>query len=466
MKPGLSRQQLTVPYDDQIALGGCTPRQLAVHLRGEEPRPGVFGGGNDVAVDAVDALEGGHTVPRCEIGQLPDAEIVRVEPGFLGQLAGQRCVVGLAHAHVAAHAEVEGTGKGGIASSRRHPQATVRVDNEAVGHAAPALGVTQRGTRARTDRHIIRVDQGELLDHLGLHATERVPSDVGKLIAALGFETLPIQALGGYMGRCESYFVGSHAVLKVYRQHAQAARRRETAALAVLSGSGLPVPSAPATGVLASGAAWAVITRLPGIPLADLPRPGDAVVRALAEQAGTWASLLHAHTARPLRRLQLSAYRRRRVRHAKAAAAAATAGDASLVAAITARLAALEASLVLAGPTVLVHRDYSARNLLADDDWRLSGIIDFEKSWWGDPIEEFATQALHHFRYDRVWKAGFLAGYGPLPGEACDDRFTYHTLSLALRGLAWSPSRDPGYALTLTQLARDVLDGSVDVGTP
>ncbi|CAM3935012.1 phosphotransferase family protein [Kibdelosporangium persicum] len=59
---------------------------------------------------------------------------------------------------------------------------------------------------------------------------------------------------------------------------------------------------------------------------------------------------------------------------------------------------------------VLVHFDLWDGNILIDED-RITGLIDGERAFWGDPVAEFVSLALFgDIRQDKA----FLAGYGPL----------------------------------------------------
>jgi aminoglycoside phosphotransferase (APT) family kinase protein len=101
----------------------------------------------------------------------------------------------------------------------------------------------------------------------------------------------------------------------------------------------------------------------------------------------------------------------------------------------------LEATLRAIGSPVLVHRDLNPHNLLATrgpaGTWTRTGIIDFESSGGGDPLEDLRWLAIAEPR-PGVQEA-FLDGYrSDNPTRRFEaDRIRYHQLDLVLDIATW-----------------------------
>jgi aminoglycoside phosphotransferase (APT) family kinase protein len=86
-----------------------------------------------------------------------------------------------------------------------------------------------------------------------------------------------------------------------------------------------------------------------------------------------------------------------------------------------------EPLLELVTTPVLVHFDLWTGNILVDDG-RVSGIIDAERAFWGDPVAEFVSLTLFH-----DLDAPLLAGYGAARFDApARRRLTLYRVYLGL----------------------------------
>ena len=270
-----------------------------------------------------------------------------------------------------------------------------------------------------------------------------------------------VEGLGhAYMDRCRTVAVRNDRVVKVYLSDPELACAREVSALEGLAGGPLPVPELLATGRLAGGLPWVLMTRLPGSALDDVRGCVDHENgEELAATMGQMLALLHGHTQVPGETIDVLQYRLDR----SLLVPSASEGGAppALLAAIEEELERCEDSLEAASSEAasLVHRDYSARNVLVHREgprYVVSGIIDYEKSRRGDPMEDFGPLALHHF-WAKNWKCRFLEGYGRDLTAAQRDRFRYHALLLTLRGMAWASTGDASYFAKLETFASALL---------
>ncbi|MEU5260517.1 aminoglycoside phosphotransferase family protein [Amycolatopsis sp. NPDC021455] len=171
--------------------------------------------------------------------------------------------------------------------------------------------------------------------------------------------------------------------------------------------------SGPLPSVVGSGPGFLLMTELPGVPWSQVP---DAGPRQRAELGGIVAGL-HKVTGERFGYPQDSL-------HPTWPAAFTAMVDAVLAdavrygvrlprpaAEITHLVHRHEPLLDLVTTPVLVHFDLWDGNILLDDG-RVSGIIDAERAFWGDPMAEFVSLSL--FRApDRELLDGYRAASGP-----------------------------------------------------
>jgi Ser/Thr protein kinase RdoA (MazF antagonist) len=170
--------------------------------------------------------------------------------------------------------------------------------------------------------------------------------------------------------------------------------------------------SGPLPSVVGAGPGFLLMTELPGVPwsqVADGPRPHrelGGVVAGLHKTTGEGFG----YPQDPLRPTWPVAF---------AAMVDAILGDAVTYEVRLPRPAAEIAHLVrrheplleLVTTPVLVHFDLWDGNILLDDG-RLSGIIDAERAFWGDPVAEFVSLALFG-DLDPALVEGYRAAGGP-----------------------------------------------------
>ena len=59
------------------------------------------------------------------------------------------------------------------------------------------------------------------------------------------------------------------------------------------------------------------------------------------------------------------------------------------------------------GPACLLHMDVWQQNILVDEEWRVTGLLDWDRALWGDPECEFAV-----LDYCAISEPAFWQGYG------------------------------------------------------
>lgn len=95
-------------------------------------------------------------------------------------------------------------------------------------------------------------------------------------------------------------------------------------------------------------------------------------------------------------------------------------------------------------PLVFCHNDYCERNLLFNGN-DITGIIDFEKARYADPVCDFATFIIKEFDSNNV--SVFLDSYSFKATNETKSRLLYFTLYKALEILTWAECVDKAYYL-------------------
>jgi hygromycin-B 7''-O-kinase len=91
----------------------------------------------------------------------------------------------------------------------------------------------------------------------------------------------------------------------------------------------------------------------------------------------------------------------------------------------------------------LCHGDYNETNILImkeDSGWSVSGVIDVENAFAGDPAYDIAIAELSIFANDDVKKQAFLDGYDMNP-TAIEDRIRFYKVLHTLRRHNWLISK-------------------------
>ena len=132
-------------------------------------------------------------------------------------------------------------------------------------------------------------------------------------------------------------------------------------------------------------------------------------------------------------------------------------GDAALMKRIKDFLRGELASLLWPEQASLCHGDYNETNILIMNEggyWSVSGVIDVENAFAGDPAYDIAIAELSLFEHDNVKKRAFYKGYGINP-EAIEDRVRFYKVLHALRRHNWLTSK--GQKKDANELA-DIVD--------
>jgi aminoglycoside phosphotransferase (APT) family kinase protein len=268
----------------------------------------------------------------------------------------------------------------------------------------------------------------------------------------------PTTVLGpdlGSAGRTRVHLAADRGVLKVFLGRSGRKPARERAALEALAGGTPTVPRLVDHGELADGSPWVLMSLLAGRPMGRLPearRASDRERIDWARWAGRSAGELHQTivpafgpwTADPAED-PVHYYRERSAALLEEARAVGRLG-AGLLDRIAAAQHELEPSLGTIGPPVLVHRDLNAHNLLGfrrpDGSWVRTGVIDFESSGGGDPLEDLRWLALTQPRgpVEAAFIGGYLDAGAALPSDAA--RIRYHQLDLVLDIGTWQAMED------------------------
>lgn len=286
-----------------------------------------------------------------------------------------------------------------------------------------------------------------------------LPMDGGAWRSVIEQAGLPAEvAIGpelGSPGRTSVRSVGDDLFVKVFLGRSGRKPDRERAALELLAASSLVVPRLVGHGRLDDGSPWVLINRLPGQPLGRQPAMGPPTDEDRIEWY-RWAG----RTARALRQVAVPAfgpwtvdpaddpvaYHRQRSAGLLDEAIAQRWLELQLLERIAAAQRELEPSLRWIDRPVLVHRDLNPHNLLgalgADGRWTCTGVIDFESSGGGDPLEELRWLAVAEPQ--EAAEDAFLDGWGSTIAAHRDglERVRYHQLDLVLDIGTWPTMED------------------------
>lgn len=236
---------------------------------------------------------------------------------------------------------------------------------------------------------------------------------------------------------------GRPFVLKLYPTDATDRAATEIAALGLLAGRSLvPVPVPLALGRVGA-ADHLLMSRLPGVRWADR-RHASTTATSAAVWRSAGEALRHVHAVRGERYGGLvggvgwpdpwSAVRERT--RATLAEHLRLGGDPALARDVEAFVVAHRDALAGCPGPVLCHRDLTGGNLLVDADDRPSGLVDWERAAWDDPLADLAQTVRHvrGHRHDDV--DALLDGYGD-GGPCAAERLAVHELLHAVRERAW-----------------------------
>ena len=258
------------------------------------------------------------------------------------------------------------------------------------------------------------------------NAPPPTPAEMEAILAEVGLSErlsgLPTDL--GSSGRLHVYIFGD-VVVKCDQSPDGRRALRERHALALMEGSGLPVPRLLGSGRWREGQGWVALSRLDGSVPADAALLAHRASPAVARQMGALCARLHAGPTPP----GFGTWARGSTsliedHEAGTASVVSMARGSSLI--TPTELDRLEVDLarlresVLSAPKrpVLVHRDVQARNILVDPSGDVCALLDFETAAGGDPAEDFSPAGLD---WGGESFAAYCSGYAAAGGRLDPD---------------------------------------------
>lgn len=231
---------------------------------------------------------------------------------------------------------------------------------------------------------------------------------------------------------------GTLFLLRVSEDALLKEKREEWARMETAAAAGLPMTAPVAFGHFpGEGEVHMLLTYLFGVELQPvLPALSPGVQYALGVQAGELLARLHQCIApKPWGDLGAEMRQKTALRLARYAACGLRLEK---EAAFQGVLAHLPCHLLEAPPPVLLHGDYHPGNMVRQPDGTL-GILDFNRSGYGDPYEDFNRLAMFTAQQSPLFAWGQLQGYfqGPVP-EAFYEALAWYAAGDCLGGLPWS----------------------------
>lgn len=249
----------------------------------------------------------------------------------------------------------------------------------------------------------------------------------------------PRSGLNGYGGRSVVYLT-DRAALKVYTHRGEDRKIREMEGLAAASRlPGFDVPVMLAGDSAPGALSWIACRRIPGTQA----KPDEIAEMGFARDLGELLGRLHRSAAREAAGLRLF----RRSPLVDAAGSDMTGRPmAEMYHRAKHRYQCAEG---------FVHGDFSTRNVLVADGL-ISGIVDFERSGRGCPIQDVASVYLNDVLLGGLSGHGFLSTYPEAvgTGEEVDmSHLGLHLLEYAAWILGWAADIDPELAAEVMHLA-------------
>ena len=260
----------------------------------------------------------------------------------------------------------------------------------------------------------------------------RLYPGVRAICAALGHGHANVERFPD--GSLPVYAIGDDLVLKLYPPLFADEHHTEAAVLSAVAGRlAVPTPAVLANGAL-SGWGYLLMTRLRGRPLtaawSDIHGSGQA---ALARALGVALAALHALPAPRCEAVRIDWHAFVDTQRRTALARQRARGlDEMWLRQIPDFLASV--SLDGAAPAALLHTEVMREHLLVtrrDDEWRLSGLFDFEPAVRGAPEYEFASVGLFFACGDSHLLRQVLLAYGYAP-EQLNRELSRRLLAYAL----------------------------------
>lgn len=275
---------------------------------------------------------------------------------------------------------------------------------------------------------------------------------------------------------------GTRFVVKVFPPEASQRAATEIAALRLVAGAGVQAPALVAHAELPGGQPFVVTERMPGARWADRRddlNPHEAV--QLHTEVAALLGRLHAIEGPAFGSLTDAGTRFASAWHivdwhteAATTGYVAAGGSANRAEAVRRLVASQRPAFDERLNPSLCHHDLNGGNVLvtASGPPHITGLTDFERAAWDDPMRDLALTVLHLWHHDPSDVSQLVTAYGPLmPADTA--RLTVHQALLAMAERTWVVSDQPAgwqtSAARLDTLLDDLLDGLLDdtpSGTP
>lgn len=278
-----------------------------------------------------------------------------------------------------------------------------------------------------------------------------------------------LRKISGYLNRTEVFTVNAdEAAVKAYHHAADSKFAREVSAYRALEGTRLPVATLLAANKLKDGTPWICLSYLHGDPAdhmlpkltldhdAQLLRGIGAITQQLHEIRFD-SSRMFDGRVRPVNSVESQIVERYR-RYRDAVLERNDPYRDVLAAASTSFESAVAATSFITGQIqpCLVHGDLSTRNFLAlcSSDIQISGMLDFERSTFGDPAQDLAMIWIKDLQGNPPRETAFQQGYGQLSVDI-RQRVRVHAIGQLFEIATWSWEMDrPFFEFAMATLPR------------
>ncbi|MDE1995665.1 MAG: aminoglycoside phosphotransferase family protein [Rhizobiaceae bacterium] len=252
--------------------------------------------------------------------------------------------------------------------------------------------------------------------------------------------------------------------MKIFHIDPRQRREKEMASLSFLQKIGVPAPLYIAHGSETEDFEWLLQTRLKGETLWHMDRDApetDAVYR----DVGAILARLQDGSRFVSPRLKEQSLWQRWV-HTRRRLEGKPEGDVDVVRQAVQHLD--NADLHNGAPSVFVHYDFSARNFLVASGengrpLRFIGLIDFEKSYIGDPWADLAILVFKTLATNRAASDAFCDGFGRERAMKLivHPNLVNRSLIEMLYIVSWAAADDPDFCAAALSHASSLLDGTV-----
>lgn len=255
-------------------------------------------------------------------------------------------------------------------------------------------------------------------------------------------------------------------------------RSREMASLRLLENSGVKVPRILAQGLWEEQYEWLILEYLEGVLLDQvLFGLNETRMQSLFEEMGEELGKLHAYRSFdfigewdeegcPLR--QGASYYDYFVQSMDRAIAHIESQELQEKEILTKAIAELRSNyfrMEIHPVPRLVHRDFDGRNILViqkGEEYSISGILDFEGSYPGNPEENFISLYYRYFMEDKALEEAFWRGYTKqLPRqEGFEERLQTYLLAFSIGNCSWASQQAKDYYEDNIRLLKKLLQCS------